>query len=116
MSDKLIPIAVAELHATHVIKSEAPLEDRCRAAMKATYRHWVLSEEEDQFKAAVVAVYTATEDEGERERIKSEVDALAGLSVLLGGVVPVDIERLSAMMPENPIGLKAMWMEVTRRG
>lgn len=103
-------LALVMAEAGSAIKPDDSLEDRCRAAMKACYRHWMVTDEDTQFKGAVAAVFVASDDEDEKERIRVELESLAHLSALLSGV-PIDLERVT--VPENPIGLRKMWQEVT---
>jgi len=103
-------LALVIAGATPVINSEDSLEDRCRAAMKACYRHWMVTDEDTQFKGAVAAVYAATDDPDEKDRIEVELNSLRDLAALLPGV-PVDIDSIHS--PEHPIGLRKMWLEVS---
>lgn len=111
MNDNLLFLAMVA--ARQAIRPEDSLEDRCRAAMKGTYRHWMVTDEDTQFKAAVAAVYEQTSDEDERQRIKDELESLRDLAALLSGV-NVDIEAIRPL--ENPIGLRNLWVEVAGRG
>lgn len=101
-------VAIACTEASSHVDPAAPLVDRFNAAMKATYRHWMATSEDDQFMAAIEAVYlTATAEE--RDRIEAELRALRDLGALLSGV-PVDLDQLATT--ENPIGLRALWIEI----
>jgi hypothetical protein len=73
---------------------------------------WMVLDEDTQFKGAVVAVYTASTDEAEKERIKEALDSLRDLAALLSGV-PVDVERVK--VPDNPLPLRNLWLEVVGR-
>lgn len=108
--DNLILLVSAE--AGTAIDPDDPLEDRCRAAMKAVQHHWMVTDEDRQFKGAVAAVYSASTDPDERNRIQAELESLRDLAALMSGV-PVD---LGAARPlDNPIGLRRIWLEVTDR-
>lgn len=108
MSDNLAMLVAME--AKMAIKPEDSLEDQCRAAMKAAKGHWMVLDEDTQFKGAVAAIYELS-DEETRGRIVVELEALKALSALLSGV-PVDFENVT--IPDNPIGLRDLWQEVTR--
>lgn len=108
MSDNLLMLVVAE--ARGAIVPTDSLEDRCRAAMKASYRHWMVTDEDTQFKGAVAAVFSESTDDDEKERIRLELESLRDLSALLSGV-SLDLEAIHPL--ENPIGLRQMWVEVT---
>lgn len=106
-------VAIAATEAREAVKrlpEGSPIDDRFRVAMKVTYRHWMATNEEDQFLAACEAVYsTATEEE--QERIKAEVQSLRDLSAMMEGV-PVNFEELAERVPVDPIGLRKLWHEV----
>lgn len=87
------------------------LEDRCRASMKAAKGHWMVTDEETQFKGAVAAVYAASTDNDEKERIRLELENLAHLAALLSGI-HIDFDAVHDI--ENPILLRKLWQEVTR--
>lgn len=108
MSDNLLLLVVSE--AKLAVRPEDSLEDRLRAAMKASYRHWMVTDEDTQFRGAIGAVYSASEDEDEKARIEAELASLRDMNALLSGV-PIDLERVS--VPEHPLGLMKMWKEVT---
>lgn len=103
----LIALTEAQSHVEAV--ADQPLEDRLRAAMKATHRHWMATNEDDQFKAAIGAVMmSASEDE--KELLKASMDKLNALGAMLSGV-PVDFEQLAA--DDRPtIKLVPLWNEV----
>lgn len=109
-----VAVAIASTEARSVVAlmpPESSIEDRFRTAMKATFRHWMATDENDQFIAACEAVYaTATEDE--QERIKVELRSLADANALLSGV-PVDFDAIAERIPTNPIGLRKLWQEVS---
>jgi hypothetical protein len=107
--DNLIHIIIAL--SKSVIKPDDSLEDRCRAAMKAAHANGIVTDEELQFKGAVAAVFVESTDEDEKERIRLELETLRDLSALLSGV-PVDLEAIQPL--ENPIGLRKLWVEVTK--
>jgi len=107
-SDTMLALVMAE--ATPAIVASDSLEDRCRAAMKAVQHHWMVTDEDIQFKGAVAAVYAASEDADEKERIEVELASLRDLSAMLSGVV-VDLDAVT--IPPDPIGLRKLWLEVT---
>ena len=107
MSDNLIMLVMME--AGSAIKPDDSLEDRCRSAMKAAKNHWMVLDEDSQFKGAVAALYEQA-NEDEKVRIKAEFDSLKFLSAMLNGV-PVDFDAIEPL--ENPVGLNKIWREVT---
>ena len=107
MSDNLLMLVMVE--ARGAIKPEDSLEDRCRSAMKVSAHHWMVLDQDVQFRAAIAAVYESATDD-EQERIKDELDNLRALNAMMTGV-PVDFDNVKPV--ENPIGLNKMWREVT---
>lgn len=110
MNDTALRIAMAEAKGAVERAGDGSLEDRLRAAMKATYRHWMATDEDVQFRAAVGGVLLATDDEAEKERLTAEVHQLRLLSATLSGL-PIDPEAITPL--EEPIGIMRLWHEVT---
>lgn len=106
-----VQISIAATKARQAAEKETTLEGRIRAAMKATRQHWMATEEDDQFKAAVAAIYELS-DEPTRSKILKEMEALRNINALISGV-PVDLAALPEPDPE-PIGLLNYWREVKR--
>ncbi len=109
MNDTVFMIAVTE--AKQAAKDQKTLEERLIAAMKATKDHWMLTDEDGRFRAAVGAVLLLSEAE-DRGRIESEIKQLRILSAMMNGV-PIDFERVEKL--ENPIGLMKMWHKIKER-
>lgn len=111
MNDAALMIAVTE--AGHAIKGKSfpTLEAKLEAAMEATKDHWMLTDEDGRFRAAIGAVLCdCTPDE--KERIESEMLALRTLSAMFSGI-PVDLAGMKA--PENPLKLMDLWRKVTKK-
>ena len=87
---------------------EMSLEDRLRAVMKVGREHWMITDEDERFRASVGAALMSATDE-EQEQIKTELHALRDFSALCSGI-PIDVSRI--VVPENPVGLLALWKEV----
>lgn len=110
--DNRVMVGIAELRAG--VDPKQPLEERLKVAMRRALKHWLVFDEEGQFKMAVAAVMVeATEDE--RERLNTEVKFLAAVSSAVSGV-PVDFGRLMEEMGEDAadkaVGLRKLWDEV----
>lgn len=105
--DHVVAVAAQVIAAEANIKLDESLAERLRAAMKVGREHWMITDEDERFRASVGAVLlSATEDE--REQISTELGVLRDFSALCSGV-PVDVGRIQ--MPENPIGLLGLWRE-----
>lgn len=112
MTDISIAIPMTEAKAAvERLPEGTSLEDRIRTAMKATHRHWMVTDEDAQFRAAVAAaILTGSDDE--QERLKQEVDSLKSLNALISGV-PVDLDRMvEQAKASQPVGLLKLWDEV----
>lgn len=114
--NNLIGIAVTEAKIALEKHADDTLEDQFRAAARSTFRHWMVTDEQQQFMAACEALYAVASAE-DKERIKSELESLRDLAALLSGV-PVDLERMSERQEDapEPIGLRGLWIEVTQHG
>lgn len=84
------------------------LTEQLRAAMNCTKDHWILTNEEDQFKAAIAAVMLLCPDD-DKIRIETEIKQLNMLSAAMSGV-PVDFGQMDEI--KDPIGLLGMWKDV----
>jgi hypothetical protein len=116
--DNLIWIAAAEAEDAARERAGEPVEARARAAMEAVQDHWILRDEDGQFKAALVGLLRSCSPE-ETERVEAEVRKMGRLAAMLTAAeagVPVDLEGLAAQNeaePEmEPLGLVRIWREV----
>ena len=108
MTSNAVLIAVTEAALAVEDLGDAPIEDRVRAAMRKTWRHWVATNEDDQFAAAVEAVARLANDE-ERDALIAEYRVLGMFG---GGVVNLDEVAAFAAQVPNPVGLLKLWNEV----
>ncbi len=106
--DNTMLIAIAEARPAVKAAADKPLEERLRISMKEMLNHWCVTEEDKQFRSAIGAVMLEA-SEGEKERLKKELQALRNLSALVDGV-PLDFERIEKI--ENPLQLTRIWQEV----
>lgn len=88
-----VMVAITELK--HVAEQEAEYEGRVNAVMKAAVRHWMVTDEGEQFKAACGALILTTPDKA--EEIKAQLRTLNALGAASSGI-PVDWE---ALLEEN---------------
>ncbi len=104
-----IMIGITELR--HDVDSKQPLEERLKIVMKKALNHWLVLDEESQFKMAVGAVLAEATEE-EQERINIELRVLKALSAAISGV-PIDWGNLVADEDrDKTIGLSGLWREV----
>jgi hypothetical protein len=106
--DRTVVMVAAMIQAEANLSVDDTLEERCRKAMKIGQNHWMITDEDERFRASVGAVILASNDE-ERERISSELAGLRMLSAAISGV-PVDFDQLPTQ--ENPVGLMKIWREL----
>ena len=109
MNDGVLAIAVTEAKAA--AEGETTLEGRLTKAMEATKDHWMATDEDTQFRAAIGAVLLLSEDE-DKARLEEEISQLKTVQAMISGV-PVDFNAMEPM--ENPIGLMKMWRAVRER-
>ena len=104
-----VKFMIAVTEAEEAAKQEVDLKDKIIAAMKVTEDHWMITDEDLRFKAAIAGAISACLSENSKERIIEEVNALSCLSTMLSGG-SVDLSEIK--MPENPIGLMKLWMDI----
>jgi hypothetical protein len=108
-------IALVATEAAEAAKrTEGTLEDKLRAAMRKGYRHWMVTDENDQLMGSLEGAARVLPDE-DVARIEAELRLFQALSAASSGV-PVDFERL---LPDDedeerpkPIGIRKLWDEV----
>ena len=105
-------IAITETKMQIEKMTDEPVETRLRKAMQEMQHHRLVTNQDEQFQAAVGAVLvTATDDE--KERINAELKTLKALNAAVDGI-PVDISRaLGDMSNYESVGLTKIWKEVT---
>lgn len=113
MSDQDTMIMLVMADARPFVKPDDTLEDRLKAAMSAAKGHWVVKDEQLQFKGAIMAVYPSCSDE-EKQRIEAEMDVLKAIAAASSGV-PVDIASvLDRTSKFEGIGLGKLFREAER--
>jgi len=108
--NNLILIAITETRERLKDSTNISLEKRLKKAMQYTCNHWLVTQEEDQFQAAVRAVMLECSNE-EKQWIEKELKILNGIAAAISGV-PVDMVKLmNGIKEEDFIGLKKLWDE-----
>jgi hypothetical protein len=113
MSDQETMIMLVMADAKHAVKAEDTFEDRLTAAMSAAKNHWMVTDEQLQFKGAIMAVYPSCNPE-EQARLKAELDLLKTIAAASSGIpvdVPAVLDRTSKF---EGIGLGKLWREAER--
>jgi hypothetical protein len=105
MNDHLA--AIVRIAATDKIDPDASLEDRFRAAFAGVQHHWMVTDPEVQYRAAIEAVYLGANPD-EQARILTELQVIKTLNAMLSGV-SVDLDNIPKC--ENPIRLTKLWNE-----
>ena len=111
--DNRIMIGIAELRAT--VDPQKPLEERLKVAMRAALNHWLITDEESQFKMAVGAVMVEATEE-EKERIEIDLKFLNTIAAAASGV-PIDTTRVAEDLERNKnkaVGLRKLWDEIKK--
>ena len=102
-------IGIAELRTN--IDPKQTLEDRLRATMREASNHWLVIDEQDQFRMAIGAVMVEATEE-EQERLNIELKVLKAISTAINGI-PVDWSNLVSDSDRDKfIGLSDLWREV----
>lgn len=104
-----VKFMIAVTEAEEAAKKKKYLVEKVRAAMEVTNHHWMLTDDDLRFKAAVAGTIMSCEKDCEREILSKEIKALNSLSALLSGV-PVDLSQIE--MPKTTVGLMQLWIEI----
>lgn len=115
-----VQFTIALTEAQNAIKDDNTLIEQLKASMLVTHDHWMCTDENEQFKAAVGAVmlhYGQNSDEFVRlgREMKSLNKVSAALNAAQAGV-SVDFNSiLDAKGDEyEPLGLLKLWREITK--
>jgi hypothetical protein len=109
MSDKdlnLISVAVAEIQAELENLQYLDVKQLVKAAMIITKHHWLLTNDDERFLAAVAGAALLS-NEDDKARLLTEVEFLKKLSDAIGSK---DSEKYKEIpdLP-NPVGLLTIW-------
>jgi hypothetical protein len=109
-------LMIAASEARHAIKNmSGDVVEKLKAAMKATRNHWMATNEDEQFKAAVIAVMLHYgEGTDEYNRLKWELENLKRFSAALSAAqAGISVDFTSVVQEEEkankPIGLLKLW-------
>jgi len=84
-----------------------PLEDRLRLSFSVTRHHWLVTNEDERFKAGVGGVLLSASPD-EQTRLAAEMRVLGTLSAAMTGV-PIAAGALET--GQEPVGLLRIWKE-----
>lgn len=102
-------VLVAESAKT-AAEGEPDFIERIRKCMRASYGHWMVTDEEQQFSGAVAAALMLSEGE-DKKRMEAAIDVMKALGAAMQGV-PVD---MAAVMNQHegvePVPLRKLWEE-----
>jgi hypothetical protein len=102
--------AILEREIRDELQAAGTIEEKCRIAFRAAHNHWMIIGFEDQFKAAVAAVYQHVDHLDQAKLIRT-VTAMGALSAAMSGL-PIDVERIET---ENLLPLTVWWRESAKR-
>lgn len=107
-------VLIAAVDAEQAARSAGPdAEDKLKAAMGATARHWMATDENEQFLGACEGAARVLDAE-DRARVETSLRLLQGLAAASSGV-PVDFGALLPEDPEKapePFPLQKWWREI----
>jgi|SRR5579859_304995 hypothetical protein len=123
MSTEDASLAIASIEARDAVKRARhadptlSTEDLLRVAMRTTWRHWLLSGDGAQLRAACAGTMMALGmQSAEAERIGDSHRALAKVShALVGADMGVACDLSTLQVPDNPVQLLVLWREVSGR-
>ena len=96
--------------AREACEAETDLTERVKVAMRAAKDHWMKTNEEEQFKGALVAAMNVSTEE-EKDIITRSLQPMKVLSAMMSGV-PVNFEALEGMDTDDLIPLQKLWHEI----
>ena len=114
MNNSVMIIAITEMLQT--INESQGIEDRLKASMKIAKHHWLVTAEDERFKAAVGAVMQSYgHGSPEWTQLETELKGLAQMSAIINAAqagLVVDADSIE-LPPEGfkPIGLTKLWRE-----
>ncbi len=119
MITALMQIAITEAQgAVERMDEGSTLEDRLLKAMKATKRHWLVTDDNQQFLCGIgaVLVFYGSGSE-EHARISDELDGLKKIAAIqqaatAGLSVNIPDEYLKEVKDKKPIGLLKIWHSI----
>lgn len=99
---------IIAMEAREACEAETDLTERIKVAMRHAKDHWMETNEEEQFKGALVAAMdVSTEDE--KDLITRSLQPMKILAAMMSGV-PVDFEAVE--MQDDLLSLQKFWHEV----
>lgn len=112
-------IAIPYTEAVNALGDNPPedVKDRLRVAMKATWNHWMVTDEGDQLSAAVSAViFSYPKDDPMRQRLLDETEGIGKVNAMIHAAqVGLVIDPESLTVPETePVGILPIWFEVKK--
>ena len=107
-----VNIQIVAQEAAEACKDTPDLKERVRKAMQKAYKHWMVLDEQEQFKGAVTGAFLCS-DEDDKLTIKAALQSLQTLSAVLSGV-PVDLEEALKQQESvaDKLALLPLWKEV----
>ena len=119
MNAAVMSIAVTE--ARTACKDEPDILERVRKAMRACHNHWMVTNEGQQFNAALAAAMLESNEE-DKDRIARSGKAFNRLNNAVAAMisgVPVDLEAMAVEADAEPkedlIPVRQLWDETKRR-
>jgi len=106
-----VMIAIKEIELN--LDKSKPILEIIKDAMKQAKNHWLVTDQEEQFRSAVGATMMVCNDEN-RRILEDELKGLRIISSMQSGVV-VDIEAtMAGMNPKKFFGLMKIWKELEK--
>jgi hypothetical protein len=119
MNERINPtvmLCVAEAKDAIQASKETSLAKQLKVAMRNTRKSWCITNEEEQFKAAVVAVMSLQDEDG-KARLVEEFKALQRFGAMIAAAavgLSVDLASVLSDVPEDKdrwVGLMKIWNE-----
>jgi len=104
-----VKFMIAVTEASEAAKEKFTLVAKVKAAMEVTKNHWMLTDEDLRFKAAIAGAIDASSSQEDSDILLNEMKALSLLSDFLTGT---KIDFSGAKVPKQTIGLMKLWIDI----
>lgn len=113
-------MVIAMNEVKHAVTVLDGIENRLREAMKLTRNHWMCTDEDKRFRAAIGGVMLSYGiDSPEFKRLEKEFSSLHRLNIAINAAIqgiPVDFgEMVDDMKDVKQVGIMKLWKELGRQ-
>jgi hypothetical protein len=108
-----VKFMIAVTEASEAAKEKFTLVAKVKAAMEITKNHWMLTDEDLRFKAAIAGAIDASSSQEDSDILLNEMKALSLLSDFL---TDKKADMSGIKVPKQTIGLMKIWIGIKEGG